>query len=53
MSVTLMINTSAVSAGVDVLIYDQWYCDNKGHINTADYLTSYDNTNPYLFIGSY
>ena len=53
MSLTLMISTSAVSAEVGVLIYDQQSCDNKGHINTADYITSYDNTNPYLFIGSF
>ena len=52
MSLTLMTNTSADSAGVDVLIYDQWYCDNKGHINTVDYITSCDNTNLLLSIGS-
>ena len=54
MSLTLMINTSADSAGVDVLIYVQCYCDNQGYINTADYITSlsYDNPNPYLSIGS-
>ena len=36
MSLTLMANTSADSAGVDVLIYDQCYCDNQRYINTAD-----------------
>ena len=52
MSLTLMTNTSADSAGVDVLIYDQWYCDNQGYINTVDYITSSDNPNLNLSIGS-
>ena len=47
---TLMNNTSAASA---VLIYDQWYCNNKRHLNTADYITSYDNTDLPFCIASY
>ena len=47
-----MTNTSADSAGVDVLIYDQCYCNNQGYINTADYITSYGNPNLNLSIGS-
>ena len=53
MSDSLMISTSATSVVSGMLIYDQWYCDNKGYTNTADYITSYDNTNPSLCIGSF
>ena len=48
-----MYTTSATSAVFDVLIYDQWYCDNKEHTKTVDYITSYDNTNLPFCIGSF
>ena len=44
--------TSAASAVSGVLIYDQSDCDNKGYTNTADYITSFGNTNLSLCIGS-
>ena len=48
-----MISTSAASVVSGVLIYDQWNCDNKEYMNTADYITSYDNTNLSPCIGSF
>ena len=50
---SLMISTSAASVVSGVIIYDQLYCDNMGYTNTADYITSYDNTNLSLCIGSF
>ena len=49
-----MFMTSAAAYAVSgMLIYDQCYCDKWKHINTADYITSYDNTNPPLITGSH
>ena len=48
-----MLGTSAASAVSGMVIYDQCYFDKLRHINTADYITSYDNTDPLLIIESH